>query len=155
MMRGRGGLHGRSLQELVRVVQAIANEPAATWELDVPGYSETGIGAVLALSDRIKAAYTFTASPVLVTKTMLGVFGCIPAFDRFFRLGFGGATLDRATLTRISNFYTANKSALHTARIPTLDFTTGTGTRRCYTQAKIIDMIFFQEGYRRTGKVRD
>ena len=155
MMRGRGGLYGRSLQELVRVVQAIASEPAATWELDVPRYSETGIGAVLALADRIKAAYAFTASPVLVTKTMLGVFGCIPAFDRFFRLGFGGAALDRATLTMISDFYTANKRALHAARIPTLDFTTGTDTRRCYTQAKIIDMIFFQEGYRRTGKVRD
>ena len=154
MMRGRGGLHGRSLQELVRVVQAIADEPAATWQLDVPGYSETGIGAVLALADRIRAAYTFTASPVLVTKTMLGVFGCIPAFDRFFRLGFGDAALDRATLTMISDFYTANKSALHATRIPTLDFTTRTDTRRCYTQAKIIDMIFFQEGYRRTGKVR-
>jgi hypothetical protein len=78
----------------------------------------------------------------------------IKCFDRFFRLGFGGAALDRATLTMISDFYTANKSALHAARIPTLDFTTGTDTRRCYTQAKIIDMIFFQEGYRRTGKVR-
>ena len=55
----------------------------------------------------------------------------------------------------ISDFYTANKSALHAARIPTLDFTTRTDTHRCYTQAKIIDMIFFQEGYRRTGKVRD
>ena len=110
---------------------------------------------MLALADRIKAAYTFTASPVLVTKTMLGVFGCIPAFDRFFRLGFGGAALDSATLTMISDFYTANKSALHAARVPTLDFATGTDTGRCYTQAKIIDMIFFQEGYRRTGKVRD
>src|SRR5260370_41098886 len=41
MMRGSGGLHGRSLQELVPVVQTIADESAATWELDVPGYSET------------------------------------------------------------------------------------------------------------------
>ena len=55
----------------------------------------------------------------------------------------------------ISDFYTANTSALYAARIPTLDFTTATDTRRCYTQAKIIDMIFFQEGDRRTGKVRD
>ena len=101
----RGGLHGRSLQELVPVVQAIADEPPVTWELDVPGYSEAGIAAVLALGDRIGTAYTFTAGPVLVTKTMLGVFGCIPAFDRFFRLGFGRAALDRATLTQISDFY--------------------------------------------------
>jgi hypothetical protein len=150
----RGSLHGRSLRELVPVVQAIADEPRATWELDVPGYPETGIAAVLALGDRIRTAYTFTASPVLVTKTMLGVFGCIPAFDRFFRLGFGGATLDHATLTKISDFYTANKGALHAMPIRTLDFTTGQDTPRCYTQAKIIDMIFFQEGFKRTGKVR-
>ena len=89
MMRGSGGLHSRSLAELVPVVRAVADEPATTWELDVPGYSEAGITAVLALGDRIRAVYTFAASSVLVTKTMLGVFGCIPAFDRFFRLGFG------------------------------------------------------------------
>jgi hypothetical protein len=81
-----------------------------------PRYCGPGIAAVLALADRIKAAYTFDASPVLVTKTMLGVFGCIPAFGRFFRLGFGGAALDRATLTKISDFYTANDSV--TGQVP-------------------------------------
>ena len=69
---------------------------------------------------------------------------------------FRRCRLDRATPTMISDFYTAHRRRPpHAARIPTLDFTTGTDTRRCYTQAKIIDMIFFQEGYRRTGKVRD
>lgn len=149
MMRGSGGLHGRSLQELVPVVQVIADEPPPTWELDVPGYSETGIAAVLALAERIRTAYTFAASRVLVTKTMLGVFGCIPAFDRFFRLGFGGATLNRTTLTRIGDFYTVNKSALDAVPVHTLDFTTRQDTPRCYTRAKIIDMIFFQEGLNR------
>jgi hypothetical protein len=150
----RGSLHGRSLQELVPVVQAIADEPPTSWELDVPGYSETGIAAVLALADRIKTAYRFIPSSVLVTKTLLGAFGCIPAFDRFFRLGFGSATLDRATLAKIKDFYTANKKALHAVPVPTLDFATGEDTPRCYTQAKIIDMIFFQEGYKQARKVR-
>jgi hypothetical protein len=154
MMRGSGGMYGRSLRELVPVVQAIADEPSATWELDVPGYSEAGIAAVLALSDRIRAAYSFAASSVLVTKTMLGVFGCIPAFDRFFRLGFGRATLDRATLAKISDFYTANQRILRATSVCTLDFTTRQSTSRYYTQAKIIDMIFFQEGYRRARKMR-
>jgi hypothetical protein len=35
-----------------------------------------------------------------------------------------------------------------------LDFATGQDTLRSYTQAKIIDMIFFQEGYKRSRKVR-
>jgi hypothetical protein len=76
------------------------------------------------------------------------------AFDRFFRLGFGRAVLDWATLTKISDFYSANRSALHATPVRTLDFAAGQDTPRCYTQAKIIDMIFFQEGYKQTGKVR-
>lgn len=154
MMRGSGGLHRQSLQGLVPVVQAIANEPSGSWNLDVPGYSKTGIGAVLELGNRIRAAYTVTASDVLVSKTMLGVFGCVPAFDRFFRIGFGGARLNRETLTGISDFYLANKNALHDVPIRTLDFMTGRDTSRRYTQAKIIDMIFFEEGYGQAGRVR-
>jgi hypothetical protein len=154
MMRGSGGLHRRSLRELAPVVRTIADEPPMSWELDVPGYSETGIDAVLALSGRIEKAYTISASPILVSKTMLGVFGCVPAFDRFFRIGFGSATLRRQTLGRISDFYKVNESALDAVQIRTLDFVTRQDTARCYTQAKIIDMIFFEEGLRKSGQVR-
>jgi hypothetical protein len=35
------------------------------------------------------------ASDTLVTKTMQGVFGCVPAFDRYFRIGFGCQTLTK------------------------------------------------------------
>jgi hypothetical protein len=154
MMRGSGGLHGRSLQGLAPVVRVIASEPSAMWDLDVPGYPDGGIDEVLALGDRIREAYGFTASPILVTKTLLGVFGCVPAFDRFFRLGFGGATLTQPTLTRISDFYLANKNLLDAMKVRTLDFATQRDTPRYYTRAKIIDMIIFQEGYKLTGKVR-
>jgi hypothetical protein len=74
---------------------------------------------------------------------MLGVLRCLPAFDRFFRLGFGRAALNHATLSKIGDFYTSNKSALHSVPVRTLDFASGQDTSRCYTQAKIIDMIFF------------
>jgi hypothetical protein len=62
--------------------------------------------------------------------------------------------LDRATLTKVSDFYIASKSVLHAVPVRTLDFGTGQDTLRCYTRAKIIDMVFFQEGYKRTGRVR-
>jgi hypothetical protein len=154
MTRGSGGLHGRSLQGLAPVVRAIAGEAPASWELDVPAYPRGGIDAVLALGTRVRAAYGFSASPILVTKTMLGVFGCVPAFDRFFRLGFGGATLDRPTLTRIGDFYVANKTVLDAMTVRTLGFAAQGDTSRCYPLAKIIDMIIFQEGYKRAGKAR-
>jgi hypothetical protein len=154
MMRGSGGLHRRSLLELVPVVQAIAAEPPQSWELDVPGYTEAGIDAVLAVSGRIQESYSVSASRVLVTKTMLGVFGCIPAFDRFFRIGFGNARLNHQTLHEISGFYHDHKTVLEAVHIPTLDFSTGQDTPRGYTFAKIIDMVFFEEGFRRTGQER-
>jgi hypothetical protein len=150
MMRGSGGLHRRSLRELAPVMKTIANEPPESWDLDVPRYSETGIDAVLALSDRIQKSYTFPASRVLVSKTMLGVFGCLPAFDRFFRIGFGDAELNSETVHRISDFYRDNESVLAAVQIPTLDFSTGRDTPRSYPQAKVIDMIFFEEGRKRT-----
>jgi hypothetical protein len=152
MMRGSGGLHRRSLRELAPVVEMIAREPAATWELDIPGYSDGGVEEVLSLSRRIRQAYTVPASPILVTKTMLGVFGCVPAFDRFFRIGFGVSTLSYRALIKIGKYYETNRSALDGMQICTLDFTTGRDTRRRYTSAKIIDMIFFQEGLTRTGR---
>jgi hypothetical protein len=37
---------------------------------------------VLALSRRVRRAFSVPASDILVTKTMLGVFGWVPAFDR-------------------------------------------------------------------------
>jgi hypothetical protein len=52
----------------------------------------------------------------------------VEAFDRFFRAGFGGAKLNRETLTKISDFYTANKSTLDAVHIPTLDFLTENDT---------------------------
>jgi hypothetical protein len=154
MMRGSGGLHRRSLWELAPVVRAIAVEPPESWELDVRGYTGVGARAVLSLADRIRAAFSVLASDVLVSKTMLGVFGCVPAFDRYFRIGFGPARLNSTTLGQISAFYAANASTLDAFQIPTLDFTTRQDTSRRYTQAKIIDMIFFEEGYKRSGQRR-
>lgn len=154
MLRGSGVLYRRSVRALAPVVRAIASESATSWELDVPYFAGTDIGEVLALAQRIKAAYPVTASPILVSKTMLGVFGCVPAFDRFFRVGFCGAAFNRPTLSRINDFYAAHEQELAAVSIPTIDFMTGQDTTRRYPQAKIIDMIFFEEGYKRVGRER-
>lgn len=39
------------------------------------------------------------ASDVLVTKIMLGVFGCVPAFDRYIKDGFGSPAEGMPALT--------------------------------------------------------
>lgn len=51
---------------------------------DVNGYDENGIGLVLSVARDIRASFRHPARDVLVTKVMLGVFGCVPAFDTYF-----------------------------------------------------------------------
>jgi hypothetical protein len=145
MMRGSGNLLQRSVRDLVPVVKQIAVEPASTWDLDARSLIDQA-DEVLALSDRLQAAFTITASDILLTKTILGVFGCVPAFDRYFRIGFGCSTLCEPALKRIGKYYEDNQPEIDSYDIFTLDFATGLGTQRRYTKAKIIDMVFFQEG---------
>ena len=65
------------------------------------------------------------ASDILVTKVMLGVFGCVPAFDTYFKKGFGVSTFSKGSLRRVREFYRANAATIDRLRQPTLDFTTG------------------------------
>jgi len=145
MMRGSGDLLQRSLRELVPVVETIASEPSSTWVLDAHSLTRYA-DDVLALSRRVRKAFTVSASDTLVTKTMLGVFGCVPAFDRYFRIGFGCQTLCKDALVRIGMYYDNNQAKIDAQDIPTIGFATGLDTERRYSSAKIIDMIFFQEG---------
>jgi hypothetical protein len=79
---------------------------------------------------------------------MLGAFGCVPAFDRFFRVGFGTSRFGPKALAGIERFYQVNAETIDRHRVATLDFATGEPTSRTYTAAKVIDMIFFIEGLR-------
>ncbi len=132
-------------RDLVPLVQLIAEEPASSWDLDVDSYADHA-DEVLALSRRIRLAFTGGATDTLVTKTMLGVFGCIPAFDRYFCIGSGCSTLCQGALLKIGAFYEAHRADLETTKVRTLGFVSGVDTARCYTQAKLIDMVFSQEG---------
>ncbi len=77
---------------------------------------------------------------------MLGGFGCVRAFDRFFNDCFRVLKLSRDALGEIEGCYDENRRLLARRRINTLDFTTGRVTTRRYPRAKLIDMIFFHEG---------
>jgi hypothetical protein len=148
MMRGSGDLYQRSVRDLLPVVEMIAAEPASTWEYDAHCLA-THTEEVLALSRRVRRAFSLPASDVLVTKTILGVFGDVPAFDRYFRAGFGCQTLCADALLRIGTFYRRHRAAVDAHGVFTLDFDSGLDTGRRYSRAKIIDMIFFQEGLNR------
>jgi hypothetical protein len=101
---------------------------------------------VMDVRTRIRAAFPRAQSDILVTKIMLGVFGSVPAFDGYFKKGSGLSTFSRGALQRLGEFYDKNAEAIDRHRVPTLDFDSGRPTRRLYTRAKVIDMIFFEEG---------
>lgn len=65
-----------------------------------------------------------------MTKITLGAFGCVPAFDTYFKKGFGVWTFGRKALGRVAGFYTENAEAIERHRVSTIDFTTGEPTQR-------------------------
>jgi hypothetical protein len=128
------------------VIEAVVSAPARIWELDVAGYDDDGIDLLIEVRRNIGAAFLEPASPTLITKIMLGVFGCVPAFDTYFKRGLGVSTFGRQSLIKVRRFYEDNVQAIEAKRVPTLDFATGLPSERRYTQAKVIDMVFFTAG---------
>lgn len=135
MMRGSGDLYQRSVRDLLPVVEMIASEPSSTWEFDAHCLA-TRTQDVLALGRRVRQAFTIPASDILVTKTMLGVFGCVPAFDFYFCKGFGCSTLCADALARIGAFYREHQAVIDAKAVFTLDLDSGLDTERRYTRAR-------------------
>lgn len=167
MYRGGTTLLKKSVRYLVPVIEAIANTDPLLWHIDADQYTDSNIEHLLGLADRLRGAMKDSMTRTLVTKIMLGVFGNVPAFDTNFvgglKFGFnatepkkiGGfefkgselkSSFSSEGLKKISQFYRENATLLDTYRIQTLDFKTGKPTERLYTKAKIIDMVFYEEG---------
>ena len=96
-------------------------------------------------------AVASSASPVLITKILMGTLGCVPAYDRFF---VDGIKKHRVTtqeyslesVLRLADFYEAHNARLEEARrgMRTEDLT--------YPQMKVLDMGFWQVGFERDAE---
>jgi hypothetical protein len=150
MLRGSSGLLNRSSLYYLRVIDVIVEAPPALWDLDVEGYDADKIDLLYSTREQLRGAIVEAESAVLATKIMLGVFGCVPAFDQYFKKGFGVSAFGRQALQKVKRFYDENTSEIESYRVATLSFDTGCPTDRRYTQAKVIDMIFFSEGASRS-----
>jgi hypothetical protein len=85
MLRGSSTLLRRSVKYFEPVVDVIMNAPSEIWQIDTDRYSAESWSVLDEVSHRIRAAFAEGASDILVTKIMLGVFGCVPAFDTYFK----------------------------------------------------------------------
>jgi hypothetical protein len=136
----------RSVRAVAPLIEVIAQSPREIWEMDADGYGDGHCQVVFDTAHQIAAALPNGASDTLVTKVMLGTFGCVPAFDRYFKKGLRVSTFGPKALRKIGEFYKANADVIDRNRVPTLDFASGETTKRNYTRAKVIDMIFFVAG---------
>lgn len=154
MLRGSSPLLSKSVKHYVPVMEAIASADSAIWTIDADGYTEAAIKTVMEVRSQLRSAFPQASSHILITKIMLGVFGCVPAFDGQFKKGFGVWGFGPKELRLIGQFYSANADVIEGHRVATIDFVSGEPTQRKYTRAKVIDMIFFIEG-RPRAEVRE
>jgi hypothetical protein len=146
MLRGSTTLSTQSIKSYAPVIEVIASFDQHIWELDAHAYTDASIELLLEVADQLRGALPRGASSTLVTKIMLGVFGCVPAFDTYFMRGFGVSRFGKAALGKVGTFYLEHADIIEANRIPTIDFASGGETNHIYTRAKVIDMIFFIEG---------
>jgi hypothetical protein len=155
MFRGSSVLLQRSVKHYVPTIEVIVAARPEIWEIDANCYSDEAIELITDTAKQIRMALPDRASDILVTKIMLGVFGCVPALDNRFRKSFGVWTLGRMSLRKIASFYAQNAEIIEAHRVLTIDFATGAPTKRRYSRAKVIDMVFYVEGGARTTDSAD
>lgn len=148
MFRGSSFLLEKSSRHFIPLIKEISKFNPKIWRIDLNNYTEENVEILLEFRRKITEVLgeSKTPSDILATKIMLGVFGGVPAFDEFFKKGFGFSSLNKKSLNQISKFYQEHKKSIDKYKIYTFDFLTGKLTKRRYTKAKIIDMIGFMEG---------
>lgn len=147
MLRGKADLLQHSAHKLLGVVEFLIGQDKEVWEIDANTLKDD-YQVIRDLSRGIRRSFGtgVSVTDTLSTKIILGVMGSVPAFDRYFRKGFGCSTFGPKSLRGIGSFYEEHAEAIDSIDIPTLDFTTGEETDIRYTRSKLIDMAFFTLG---------
>ena len=167
MLRGSSALLQLSPAALVTLIEYLNKlgvEKDIIWEIDVPDYSnENKVTHILeiynCIAEKLKKQKV-EPTVTLVTKIMMGVFGCIPAFDTMFTTAFKKIYTSKKvdkdikckfnkvngqSLKSIYEFYESNKIEFDTIQISLIDFS-GNKTSYKYKIAKLVDMYGFCKG---------
>lgn len=128
------------------------------WNMDMKDYSKPdAIDQIVQMYKSIDSELKkIIAQPsiTLITKIMLGVFGCVPAYDGYFTYamrkecigdGCGFRRVNQNSLTKIGEFYRLHQTTFDSININVIDFD-GISTDLTYKKAKLIDMFGFTKG---------
>jgi len=148
MMRGSSFLLEKSVRNYQKLIIAISKMNPKLWEIDADNYDEENIELLLDCKQQIIQALGKENKPsdTLITKSMLGIFANIPAYDQYFRKSLKLYSVNKKSLLKIKKFYDENKEIFDSYKIHTFDFLTSQKTDIIYTKAKLIDMCGFMDG---------
>ena len=158
MLRGSSFLLQKSAKHYQPTIEYIASLDRNVWNIDIDSYDDRNIKKIVQIYSDIKRYLVPDDSQhmTLVTKTMLGVLGFIPAFDTYFCNSFreltkgkcGFRAVNEDSLGYLSGFYTLNKATIDglAKETFTYEFSTGKKTNTRYPRAKIVDMYGFMRG---------
>jgi hypothetical protein len=135
---------------LAVIDQLVAPQFCVLWEQEFgAGDNDSKLVPIIleAVAAVRKAYRPFAPSDTLVTKVLLGTFGCLPACDQYFKSGFKSAGfqysyLNAGFIERVLCFCKANFAALREEQ-QTIETASGI----CYPLMKLIDMYFWQIGF--------
>ncbi|MGO4251502.1 hypothetical protein AB4Y81_04460 [Paenarthrobacter sp. TAF1] len=163
MLRGSTYLFAETnMRHYAKAIQVIEDLNPTMREIDADSYlNPLARAQIIGAYDALRKALVpdGVAHVTLVGKVMLGVWGCLPSFDTYFRRGFGKMAERRGEKTafcRVNDLSLSllgefmgrhhNEIASLAVEYKTLDFG-GEFTARCLPFAKVIDMYGFQRGY--------
>lgn len=156
MFRGSSFLLSKSVKHFEPLIEYISELDPEVWEIDAHSLNEK-YEQIIEIYKKICELFipVKCAHLTLATKIMLGVFGSVPAYDRFFINTFKGifqgdcgfASFSKKSLICINRFYLENQESIDalTKNISTLSFN-GKGAEYHYTRSKVIDMYGFTKG---------
>ncbi|WP_166353498.1 hypothetical protein [Phytoactinopolyspora limicola] len=146
-----------------RVVEVIATHNATMRGCDVDAYRDTRKRQALedAWRDiRLALLPDGGNSRILISKVMMGVWGCLPSFDTYFVRGFRGlgeTKTEKVAFNRVSprvldllaGFYERHAEEIDSVRHlhTTWDMSSGRPTGRPLTRAKILDIYGFHTAF--------
>lgn len=157
MYRGSSFLLQHSVKHLQPTIHYINSLDKSVWLIDVDNYTDENMGKIINIYGEIKRLLIANGNSdlTLITKILLGVFGFVPAFDKYFCDTFraisegmcGFRKLNKISLSYIYNFYQEHKYSIDYIANSTFttDFISGKKTTINYPKAKIIDMYGFNE----------